>query len=509
MTHAHVAIGIDLGTTYSAIAHVNDGEPELIPNREGERVTPSVLLFDGPTPIVGALAAQAIEDQPLKVVQFVKRYMGDPNWRFAADDGREYTPEEASALILKRLREDAEAALGRSVDEAVISVPAYFNDAQRKATHDAGRIAGLNVLRVLNEPTAAALAYGIGQNGESQTILVFDLGGGTFDVTILRIDDRDITVCASGGDRNLGGFDWDNALMVHLDEEFRRAGGTSLLDDPQLTNSLRQRSELAKRTLSQRDSALVRLTDGRLSQSFEITRERMAALTKDLLSRAQAVMEFVLEDAALQWSDLTKILLVGGSTRMPAVREMIAQVSGISPSSELHPDEVVALGAAVQASLLAQESQTALVPVPVLHPVVVSDVTSHSLGVVAVEANGSNPYNSIIIPRNTPIPAQKAKLYQTVQDGQTEIDVDVVQGEEHALEFAHVIGRGTMKLPPYPRGAPIEVVIGYDDNAVIHVHVFDRTSDTMLGEMKIERQSNLTEAEVEVLTRRVGQTSIS
>ena len=267
-------IGIDLGTTFSAMAFINEeAVPEIISNREGERITPSVVLFDGDSPMVGTIAKAAATTSPLNVVQFIKRQMGNKGWVFMTAAGATFTPEEISALILKRLKEDAEAALGESISDAVITVPAYFNDAQRQATKDAGRIAGLNVIRMINEPTAAALAYGLRQDGPMQTVLIYDLGGGTFDVTILRIGGGEISVVATGGDKNLGGFDWDNALMTHLNEQFKAAGGPDLLEDPEQESNLRAKCELAKKTLSGRDKASVLINVRGKSVTAQVTRD--------------------------------------------------------------------------------------------------------------------------------------------------------------------------------------------------------------------------------------------
>ncbi|MEI6197056.1 MAG: Hsp70 family protein, partial [Verrucomicrobiota bacterium] len=319
-------IGIDLGTTFSAMAFINEeAVPEIIPNREGERITPSVVLFDGDSPIVGTIAKAAATTSPLNVVQFIKRQMGNKGWKFKTDGGTSFTPEEISALILKRLKEDAEAALGERISDAVITVPAYFNDAQRQATKDAGRIAGLNVIRMINEPTAAALAYGLKQDGPVQTVVIYDLGGGTFDVTILRIGGGDISVVATGGDKNLGGFDWDNALMTHLNEQFKAAGGPDLLDDPEQESNLRAKCELAKKTLSGRDKASVLINVQGKSVTAQVTRDQFEEITKPLFKRTISIMQFVLEEAGLSWNEIDKILLVGGSTRMRGVSRWISE----------------------------------------------------------------------------------------------------------------------------------------------------------------------------------------
>ncbi|MBI3838956.1 MAG: Hsp70 family protein [Planctomycetia bacterium] len=509
-------VGIDLGTTFSAIALVNDeGKPDIIPNREGERITPSVVLFDGDTPIVGTIAKQSAVARPLNVVQFIKRQMGNPSWRFRTESGETFTPEEISAIILKRLKGDAEAALGEPVQDAVITVPAYFDDAQRKATHDAGRIAGLNVLRIINEPTAAALAYAFDSfrktvAGEGagtmrvepreQTVLVYDLGGGTFDVTIMSLGKEGVNVIATGGDKNLGGFDWDNEIMKFLNNEFTTRTGATLYDDPELEQQLRDKAEVAKKTLSARDKASVLLAAGGKTASVVLTRADFEAMTASLFKRTASIMGFVLEGAGMQWPDVDKILLTGGSTRMTAVPALIERLTGQRPSSELHPDEVVALGAALQGTILelketkrvgAKEKKRdsfALVRI--------QDINSHSMGVVALDENKKDA-NSIVLKKGTPIPCMVSDTFLTVVDNQTAIHVQVTEGEDTDLAYVKIVGEGTMQIPPYPRESPIEVHFEYDHDGIIHVRVFDLTGNAWLGELHIQRTSNLTEQDVQ------------
>jgi len=506
----NIVVGIDLGTTFSAIAYVNEeGKPEIIPNREGERITPSVVLFDGDAPIVGSIAKRSAVSSPLNVTQFVKRQMGEAAWRFQSPDDHEYTPEEVSALILKRLKDDAEAALNQEIHDAVVTVPAYFNDAQRKSTQDAGAVAGLNVLRIINEPTAAALAYGVDKGGHNQTVMVYDLGGGTFDVTIMRLGGNEIEVLATGGDKNLGGFDWDNDLMVFLNEEFRNTTGIDLFEDPTAEQDLRDKAEMAKKTLASRDQAKVYLAAGGKNASIPITREQFESISAGLLSRTETIMEMVLEDAHLQWKDIDKILLVGGSTRMPAVPALVERIAGKKPSTELHPDEVVAMGAALLGALLQQESGKAgLAPVALLPNVKISDVNSHSLGVVAMDGRSGNLYNSVILPKDSKIPGKASKIYGTVSDNQTEVEVEVTEGEDEDLEYVKVVGKGTMRIPPYPQGAPVEVFFEYDVDGIIHVTVFDRTANRLLGELQIKRESNRTDAEVQAMQKRISKVEV-
>lgn len=475
-------VGIDLGTTFSTAAVLSEkGVPEIISNREGERITPSAVLFDGDSPIVGTLAKAAAPTSPLNVVQFIKRQMGNKEWKFRTETGATYTPEEISALILKRLKEDAEVSLGEHVSDAVITVPAYFNDAQRQATKDAGRIAGLNVIRMINEPTAAALAYGLKQEGPSQTVLVYDLGGGTFDVTILRIGGGEITVVSTGGDKNLGGFDWDNCLMTHLNETFKAAGGPDLIDNPEHEADLRAKCELAKKTLTSRDKASVLLNVHGKSVTAQVTLEQFEEITRSLFKRTVTIMELVLEDAGLNWSHIEKILLVGGSTRMRGVARLITAATGKTPSFELHPDEVVAMGAAVQGALCRREAGALVLAPGALLPIVrATDVNSHSLGVVALDEMKSREYNSIIIPKNTPIPCRASETYYTVDDNQRQVLIRVTQGEDESVESIHVIGQETIWLPPYPKGAPLEVAFEYDLDGQIRVSVKDLTANRMV-----------------------------
>jgi molecular chaperone DnaK len=502
-------VGIDLGTTNSAIAVVNPyGKPEILVNREGERITPSVVLFEGNEPIVGSIAKRSAVMSPLNVVQFAKRQMGVKSWKFRTETGEIYNAEDISAIILKRLKEDAEMLLGEEIRDAVITVPAYFDDAQRKATLDAGRIAGLNVLRIINEPTAAALAYGLNKVGEEQTILVYDLGGGTFDVTIMRLNGERIEVVATGGAKNLGGFDWDNEIMKYLNEEFQKQGGPNLFDDPVMEQDLRDKAEMAKRTLSSREKTSVFLSAGGVNASITLTRETFETITRHLLRQTQSIMEFVLEDAGMQWKDIDKILLVGGSTRMKAVPAMIERVTSIKPSMDVNPDEVVAMGAAIQGTLIQVQRGTAQLHEAADFPIVeVQDVNSHSLGVVALDEH-DREVNSIVLKKDTPIPCKVSGRYVTSVDNQTQLHVQVTEGEDTDLNYVKIVGEGVMDLPPRPKGSPLEVIFEYDRDGIIHVSVVDLTAGRRLGELKIERVSNLTEEEVAEKQQRLGKLAI-
>ncbi len=502
-------IGIDLGTTFSSVAFINEtGKPEIIPNRDGERIMPSVVFFEDENPIVGVTAKNSSIMEPLNVVQFVKRQMGNPSFKFVTENGNEYTSEEISAIILKRLKEDAEEYLNDTIAGAVITVPAYFNDAQRKSTQDAGDIAGLNVLRIINEPTAAALAYSYDRYNEPQTLLVYDLGGGTFDVTIMDIKSGEVNVLSTGGDKNLGGFDWDNEIMNYLNEEFKNKTKVDLFDTPESEQHLRTKSEEAKKILSTRDKTNVILSHSGQTASIEITREKFEEITSHLLSKTKHIMEFVLEDANLTWNYIDKILLVGGSSRMKAVENMILETTGKKPSKEIHPDEAVALGAAFQASLVGAEqgiySQNNNLPV-----VIIQDVNSHSLGIVAYDSDDDLFYNSIVLKKDTPIPNEVSKIFRTVADGQTELLVQVTEGECIDLEDVYVIGETILKIPPYPADAPIEVFFSYDADGIVHVNVVDLTSNKSLGEIHIKRTANLDETQILIMKSKISELNIN
>jgi len=500
------AVGIDLGTTFSGIAIVNDyGKPEIIPNRDGERITPSVILFEGDTPIVGMIAKQAAVTTPLNVAQFIKRQMGDASYKFTTEDGTTYTPEELSAMILKRLKADAEETLGESITDAVITVPAYFNDAQRKSTQDAGKIAGLNVLHIINEPTAAALAYGVDKVEEEQTVLVYDLGGGTFDVTIMKVGHDEINVIATGGDKNLGGFDFDNEVMKYLNEQVKQECGVDLFDDPVLEQDLRDKAELAKKTLSTRTKTNVFLSAGGKNLTVPLTREKFQELTQTWMDKTATILSFVLEDSGLNWSEIDKVLLVGGSTRMPAVSELIETVSGQKPSLELNQDEVVAMGAALQAAILsAERGLPAGENVP---DIVIHDVNSHSLGIVALNDFGILR-NFIVLKKDTPIPCEAQEIFHTIEDNQRVIDVKVTQGEDEDLDYVNIVGEAEMEIAPYPKGTPVEITIHYDSDGIIHVTAFDMTAKRSLGEINIKRESNLTEEEVQAKAKQLAKVEV-
>lgn len=487
-------IGIDLGTTNSAISYINEnGNPIIIPNREGERMTPSVIFFEDDTPIIGQAAKSMSVSDPFNTVQFVKRQMGNETFQFGTENGTNYSTEELSALILKRLKEDAEQYLNQEVKKVVITVPAYFDDAQRQATIDAGTIAGLEVLKVINEPTAAALAYGLRKGDENQNVLVYDLGGGTFDVTILHFTKQEIRVKATGGDRNLGGFDFDNNLMNYVQQKFENEHGLDLYDDEIALQELREKSEACKKTLSTRKKAMIMISMQGKSTRLEITKDLLNELNAPLLNRTALIMEMVLNDANLTWQEIDKILLVGGSTRIPAVRDIIEKTSGIAPSSDINPDEAVALGAAIQTLLLEDTNEEEKNP-----KTKIVDVNSHSLGILARDTDTKKLSNSIIMPKNTELPESKSKVYYTSVDNQQRIQLQITEGEDEDPEYVRIIGETIIDLEgDLPKGSPLKFTISYDSNGLIHAYAQDETTKKHLGELKISRSSNLTEEKVE------------
>jgi len=488
-------VGIDLGTTYSAVAVVGgSGKPEVLVNRDGERITPSVVFFDDGATLVGSMAKRSAATAPLDVVQFVKRQMGDKDWRFEPSVGGSYSPEEVSAIILKRLKEDAELFLGEGqVTDAVITVPAFFDDARRRATIDAGKIAGLNVLRVLNEPTAAALAFGLDLGGNG-TVLVFDLGGGTFDVTIMKIGDGVFDVLGTDGLHELGGFEWDNRLMLWLNEQYQSEGGSDLEETFESEADLRERAELAKRTLSSAPQAKVVLSHGGVTKTITVTRDTFDDLTSDLLNQARDLTISLVEELGLSFGQVDSVLLVGGSTRMPQVAKMLEEISGKPPLRAGNPDELVALGAAIQASL---ETGTAEATASGKPPVVL-DVTSQALGAIALNEE-KIPRNFIIIPRNRKIPASEFEVFNTVNEGQTEIKIQVTQGDDEDPEYVRFVtkeGGQLFSIPPYPAGAPIRITFHYDIDQTIQVEVTDLTANKSLGTFEVDNVANLSDEEV-------------
>ena len=508
------AVGIDLGTTFSVIAYIDEGgKPKILRNRDGDNLTPSVVNFDeNGEPLVGRLAKEMSIDNTDSTIMFVKRYMGAPSWKFPVGD-EEYSSEVISSIILKRLKEDAESILGEEIKCVVITVPAYFGDAQRLATSQAGEIAGFNVLKVISEPTAAALAYGVG-TGKNETILVFDLGGGTFDVTIMNINGKDIKVLATNGDRNLGGFDWDNKVIEYLYTVVLSETELDLYEHEHGMNRLRKAAESAKISLSDKQVTPINLDiGGGKRKKIDLTREKFNELTESLNNNTIDMTLFTLDDAGLSWDDIDKILLVGGSTRMPIISELIEKCAGKKPSTELHPDEVVAMGAAIQAAIiLAGEKRTDLAAEIVKGlPPAPKDVCSHSLGITAVKDlnNTEERYNAIVMPRNTEIPGKASEIFCTLRDNQRTLYIEVNEGEGEDLDYVTKIGEGSMELDLHLKGSPVEVFFEYDQNQIIHVNVYDKVDNKHLGEIKIKRKANIDDAQVAKFTALVQETKVN
>jgi molecular chaperone DnaK len=493
-----IIVGIDLGTTFSAIAYVNQhGKPEVLPNREGDRTTPSVIFFEeSGNPIVGREARnQAIID-PRRTVRFVKREMGNPSYRFNVD-GKDHFPEDLSAMILKKLKTDAEAFLGIEIRKAVISVPAYFKDAQREATRQAGQIAGLEVVRILNEPTAAALAYGSDKVEGDQTILVYDFGGGTFDVTLMKVQGKCFTILASDGDAKLGGKDIDSRLVDHFAEEFQREHGLDLRAGPHTHQDLWDKAEAAKKDLSFRNNIAVTLSAGEKTLRVDLDREQLNELIGDLIHETEECMNRVVGTVGVLWGQVDTVLLAGGSSRIPAVRDMISRVTGKGAARDMNPDECVAMGAAIQAVVAVAEKEGAdsAPPLEGGSDIVVHDVASHSLGVKALSPDRQKYVNSIIIPRFTPIPCERTRTYSTNQDNQSRVEIDILQGEDEDPRSpeVHLIGRaGLRSLPPHKAGElVIEVTLLYNIDGVVEVVAKELRSGQAMREVVMQKDSAL------------------
>lgn len=484
-------IGIDLGTTNSCVAVMEGGEAVIIPNPEGNRTTPSVVGFkkDGER-IVGETAKRQSITNPDRTVMSIKRYMGTNHKETI--DGTDYTPQEISAIILQKLKADAEAYLGTSVTQAVITVPAYFNDSQRQATKDAGKIAGLEVLRIVNEPTAAALAYGM-EKTEDHTILVFDLGGGTFDVSILELGDGFFEVKATSGDNHLGGDDFDQVIIDYLVSEFKKEQGIDLSKDKAAVQRLKDAAEKAKKELSGVVTSTVSLpfitvVDG-VPQHLEmnLTRAKFEELSASLVERTLGPTRQALSDAGLTANDINRVVLVGGSTRIPAVVEAIKKLTGKDPHKGVNPDEVVALGAAVQAGVLTGD----------VKDVVLLDVTPLSLG---IETAGG--VFTKMIDRNTTIPTSKSQVYSTYADNQTSVEIHVLQGERQMAAGNKTLGRFMLgDIPPAPRGIPqVEVTFDIDANGIVNVSALDKGTGKS-QKITITSSSGLSDAEIEQMMK--------
>jgi molecular chaperone DnaK len=485
------AVGIDLGTTNSVVSVLEAGEPTVIPNAEGQRTTPSVVAFSKTGEVlVGEVAKRQAITNPDRTIRSVKREMGT-NWSIDID-GKKFTPQEISARILQKLKRDAESYLGDTVTQAVVTVPAYFDDAQRQATKEAGSIAGLEVLRIINEPTAAALAYGLDKETD-QTILVFDLGGGTFDVSVLDIGEGVFEVKSTSGNTHLGGDDWDQRVIDWLVAEFKNAHGIDLSKDKMALQRLKEAAEKAKIELSSTQETTINLPflsatpDGPLHLESKLTRSKFQEMTADLLDACRGPFEQAIRDAGIDKSAINHVILVGGSTRMPAVQALVTEMTGKEPHKGVNPDEVVAVGAAIQAGVLKGE----------VKDILLLDVTPLSLG---IETKGQ--IFTRLIERNTTIPTKRSEVFTTAEDGQPSVEIHVLQGESDMAYRNKTLGKFQLvDLPPAPRGIPqIEVTFDIDANGIVHVSAKDRAMGKEQS-MTITGQSALNRDEIERMMR--------
>jgi molecular chaperone DnaK len=502
------AVGIDLGTTFSAVAHIDAyGKPQIIANSENERITPSVILFDSESVVVGTVARNNAVAEPEKIVDFVKREMGKSKQQFYREfDGKKYSAEELSAIILKKLKEDAEKYLGQTVTDVVITVPAYFNDAERTATITAGQLAGFNVLQIVNEPTAAALAYGLDKLEQDQTTFVFDLGGGTFDVTIMRIKDQKLEIITTNGDHRLGGKDWDDVIVNHVADEFSRAHDENPLLDLQSYQDLQSRAVAAKIQLSSRDRTTIVHHHNGQSVKVDLTRADFENRSRNLVEKCKTICEIALQEAKIKWEEIDNILLVGGMTRMPMIRQMIAGLSAAPIATDVNPDEAVAMGAAIQATLVLlreeEESGQEILDQDTRAQfssregrlMQVVDITSHTLGVVLWDDANLEEYVYPMIRKRTAIPAVTKNLFGTADANMPRAVVKIVEGESTVPAECTPLGVCDITLPPFlPKGSPVELSYQYNANQVLEVAI---EACGQRSNISIERNTGLAQSEM-------------
>ncbi|GDX81227.1 hypothetical protein LBMAG42_30380 [Deltaproteobacteria bacterium] len=539
-----IILGIDLGTTFSAMAFVDrHGKCNILPNAEGHPTTASVIHFyDKDACVVGEEAVKMVVVDALNVTRFIKRYMGEPD--FAMEFfGKSYTPQELSAIILRKLKDDAEEALGRAVNDAVITVPAYFNAAQRSATADAGALAGFNVLSIINEPTAAAISYGLERLGTDRNILVFDLGGGTFDVTVMEIRGTSLRTVASDGNAELGGKDWDDRLLNHVSDTFQRQFGLDPRDDPQPYQELYERCLHAKISLSTKPRAVIPVNYRGHRAVVPVTREEFETMTADLLMQCEDTCNIVLEKARMKWSDIDDFILAGGSTRMPMVHEMLRRLSGKEPATGVNPDECVAVGAGLAAvfrhrpdhpTLHAYRLASTGLPAEIdlndpasitpgggmgsgreaggqmvgLPGVRITDVATHPLGIVVLDASLKERIINLI-PEFTPLPCDKRGRFAYAYDNMTAVRVEVTEGHGENRDEVTVIGEVVLdQLPPRPRGTPIEVVYRYTVNQILEIDVTDvETRQTRRARMNL--RGSIDDAQKALARERIRRASIT
>ncbi|MGR3174589.1 MAG: Hsp70 family protein [Candidatus Scalindua sp.] len=524
-------VGIDLGTTFSVIAHINEdtNNAEIIPSPDQDRITASVVLFESENNIiVGEIAKQNAANEPTKVVEFVKRRMGRPKedqkdekgnvkvqgWSFE-NSGKKYSAQEISARILKQLKDDAEKRLGTTITDAVITCPAYFGDPERSATKEAGMIAGFNVLAIIDEPVAAALAYGLDKKGKDQKVFVFDLGGGTLDVVILEILGGKIREIAVDGDHLLGGKDWDDELTKYVADLFKEKYGSNPLEDLSSYQDLQLRAIVAKKQLSKQDKIKIRCDHAGNFLLAELTKIKFEELTAPLVDKCKMLCEKVLNEAKMSWKDIDTVLLVGGSTRMPMIKKMVAEVSGKTPSEDLNPDECVALGAVWQGAILGVQSGDVTGEVAKkLRGVSVQKVSSHNLGIIATHTV-KGERNCLMIPKFTPLPYEKKDTFGTTYDNQDSALVQVMEGgimdDEGTCDQldCNKIGEAVLdNIPPHPAGSPIEVAYKYDVNGMLEVHAKDVLSGREI-EANIEHTGGLSEQEISEARKEIQKISVS